>query len=375
MSVPTNNGPNDPDNNPRWKPPKPKKKAAKKSTAPVRVGVGPRDPENDPRKYHNYGPAGDTGDYVGSSYFPGFKLGQTDPSGKALKPDDYRAWMAGNQSSPWFQAMRSTYGDKFVAYYWYATRVEMDDVNFSNQLALRFPGSDQLSAGGGGGGGGYGGGGGGGGVSKEQQFAAAEAAIRNRTETYGMPMSDADIKAIARVVINDNWSGDQLTDYLLGNTAGITKPGTFQATGDQIKALAASQLVTVSDATANEWSKRILSGELDIATVQSIFANQATTEFGWAAEAIKAGATMRDTLMPARDVLARELEMNANMIDFMDPQYRDLAQVTNTDGTKRAATLTEVQRAARKHSSWANTNNAASLASSVATMMRKVFEG
>ena len=37
-----------------------------------------------------------------------------------------------------------------------------------------------------------------------------------------MPMSDADIKAIARVVINDNWSGDQLTDYLLGNTAGIT---------------------------------------------------------------------------------------------------------------------------------------------------------
>ena len=113
MSVPTNNGPNDPDNNPRWKPPKtkPKKKVTKKSTAPVRVGAGPRDPENDPRKYHNYGPAGDTGDYVGSSYFPGFKLGQTDPSGKALKPDDYRAWMAGNQSSPWFQAMRSTYGD------------------------------------------------------------------------------------------------------------------------------------------------------------------------------------------------------------------------------------------------------------------------
>lgn len=339
---------------------------------------GPHDPANEPSGY--YQPGNDNGDYIGSPTMPGFILGQDDGHGDMYTPAEYRNWLFGMGQDPAFAALRSKYGDAFVAYQWYAFRLAPDDTKYLNDMAVKFPGYDTFLNSQGRGGGGGGGGGSGGGATLEQQFAAAEAAIRNKSETFGLQMGDGDIKAIARVVVTGNWSNDQLDDYLLGsaanpNTAAITQPGTLQSTAEQIKTMASNQLVTVSDATATEWSRRILSGELELATVNTILTQQARNEFGWATDALGSGATMRDILSPARDTVARELEMNPNDINLMDDKWRKMVQSVDDNGTARAATLTEVVRAARQDAQYARTAGAARMAAQTATILRGVFEG
>jgi hypothetical protein len=179
----------------------------------------------------------------------------------------------------------------------------------------------------------------------------------------------------ATTVVRDNWTDEMLTDHLLIDPSKVTEPGSISASIDQIKQMAASQLMPVSDATAREWATRINSGEMTTDAVASIFSQQAIGEFGWAASSLQAGSTMRDLLMPARDTISRELEMSAETVDFMDPRWRSMVQTAGADGIPRAATLTEVTRAARKDGAWAKTTNAARMAATVAQKLRDTFEG
>lgn len=344
--------------------PKPKPKAGTKTEpkrTPKAPGIGaaatPRNPWYE-----------DDGTYIGSKLRPGFARDQQ----RSYK--DYDTWLANMQSNEDFAMLRAAYGDAYVAFEWWVSRVggNMDNAQYLNLLDMRFKGwrdlklpsnngpSRNLS---------------GGGASLAEQYAAAEAAIRNEAGTLGLPMTDAEIKALAKTVVSENWSGDQLTDRLTGDPSKITQPGTFKAMADQIKGMAAQQLVKVSDATAGEWARQIMSGEKDIVAVANIFANQAAADFGWAAGQIKQGTTMRDILMPARDTLASELEINPDTIDFNNTKWRSMIQTTGTDGKPRAATLTEVTQSARKAPEWSNTANAGRLAANMATMLRQAFEG
>jgi len=311
----------------------------------------------------------DDGTYIGSQLRPGFARDQ----GYTYK--DYDTWVKNQESDPAFVALRTQYGSAFLSFEWWAFRNEMSDNQYLNQMDRRFAGWRDIKIGPGDGGGRSFGGGGGGGASLAEQYAAAEAAIRNEAGTLGLPMSDTEIKALAKTVVSENWSGDQLTDRLTGNSAKITQPGTFMAMADQIKGMAAQQLIKVSDTTAKEWARQIMSGEKDVVAVANIFANQAAAEFGWAAGQIKQGTTMRDILMPARDTLANELEVNPDTIDFNNTKWRSMIQTAGADGKPRAATLTEVTQAARKAPEWTNTANAGRLAANMATMLRQAFEG
>lgn len=339
----------------------PKQKPGKSpKTTPKAPGTGSNAEPQQPRYK-------DDGTYIGSRLRPGFARDQ----GATYK--DYDTWLANQQSDPAFAALRAKYGDLFVSFEWYAFRSNMSDNQYFNALDMRFQGwRDVQIPGSGGPGRSFGGGGG---ASLAEQYAAAEAAIRNEAGTLGLPMTDAEIKALAKTVVSENWSGDQLTDRLTGDPAKITQPGTFKAMADQIKGMAAQQLVKVSDATAGEWARQIMSGEKDIVAVANIFANQAAADFGWAAGQIKQGTTMRDILMPARDTLASELEINPDTIDFNNTKWRSMIQTTGPDGKPRAATLTEVTQSARKAPEWSNTANAGRLAANMATMLRQAFEG
>jgi len=287
----------------------------------------------------------------------------------------YNVWLNGLKANAIDNALLAAYGADYQAFAWWAHRTNQDPNDTFNMMATLFPGYEDVMSKAGGGGGSRSYGGGGGGVSKAQQFAAAEAAIRNQAATLGLPMDDASIKALARTVVNDNWSGDQLTDHLLLDPTKMNNEGSFATTASQIKTMAANQLVHINDDTAKGWARSILSGEMDITTVSTILMQQALGEFGWASDTLKAGATMRDVLSPTRDTIARELELNPDQIDMMDTKWRGMMQVANEDGTKRAATLTEAVRAARKDAKYANTAGAARTAAEAATLLRNVFEG
>ncbi len=225
------------------------------------------------------------------------------------------------------------------------------------------------------GGGRRGGGGGGGGATKEQQYASAEAAVRNRAGMLGITFDDAAIMSIAKTVVDASWSSDQLDDYLVPAAQSTNQAGVITATVNQVQQLAARQLLKVSDATAREWAARVASGEMDLDGVQSLLQAQAVQRYGWAASQISQGIGVRDLLLPTRDRIADELEMNPEEIDLMDEQWLGMVQTADANGQIRAATDSEAIMRARQRAEWANTRKAGDLAANTVMTIRNYFGG
>lgn len=220
-----------------------------------------------------------------------------------------------------------------------------------------------------------GGGGGGGGATKAQQYSSAEAAVRNRAGLLGLAFDDAAISSIARAVVDGNWSADQLDDYLVPAARNTNQAGFITATVNKVSQLAAQQLLNVSDATAREWAVKIASGEMDFEGVQSLLQAQASQRFGWAADRIAQGISVRDLLLPTRDRIAAELEMNPEDIDLMDDRWLGMVQTVGSDGVTRAATDSEAIMRARKLPEFAQTQKAGDMMATYALTLRDYFGG
>lgn len=314
------------------------------------------------------------GAYVDNALFPGLLRGEVQGA--------YTTWLSSlPKTSPDQWALIQAHGPAMQELLWRAYQDRQNPSDTLNEMTHMFGSSVFTAAGApGAGGGGRRGGSGGAGVQPPtpEQIASAAAAIKNRAAVLGhTPFSDDEMTWIATTVVKDGWSPAQLDDFLTtgDQLTKITQPGDITASVDQIKAMATSQLTNVSDATAREWATRIASGEMNIATVGTIFQQQAQQEFGWAASSLQGGLTMRDILMPARDRIATELEKPAETIDLMDPRFRKMAQSTDANGLTKAASLTEVTRNARQDADWQHTASAARLAADVAQQLRTTFEG
>jgi len=213
---------------------------------------------------------------------------------------------------------------------------------------------------------------GGGARTTAQDRAAYAAAIKNESDTLGLSLNDQQIKGIASVVIAEKWSPEQLTDYLT-NGLDYTKlrAGTLTGGVDEIKAMASDQLLTLSDASARDYSTRVASGEMDKQGLAALFQEQAKKDYSWAAPALDKGISMRSYLMPTRDKIAGYLEKPPESVDMMDPKWLSMMQTTDAkSGLIRAATGSEVLRNARSHPDFAKTNAAQQMTTSAAQAIR-----
>lgn len=209
-------------------------------------------------------------------------------------------------------------------------------------------------------------------ATKAQQIAASAAAIRNESDTLGLSLSDDQVNAIAKTSVANKWESAQLTEYL---TQGLDftklRPGTLTGNLEQIKQMASDQLLVISDQSAQEYSRRVSSGELDKNGLMALFQEQARKDYSWAAPAIDKGISMKTYLLPTRDRIAAYLEKTPEAIDMMDPKYLSMMQTVDAKtGLVRAATQSEVMINARSDPDFAKTNAARSMTQSVASAIR-----
>lgn len=295
----------------------------------------------------------------GGTAFPGRAPGESRQAYNAWY-DDYAA-----DIDPWITANPGR-EDEFMAIAWTwrnnPTRLR-DEVLKAGFTAPSSPDSGGGSRGGGGG------------ATKAQQYASAEAAVRNRAGMLGVTFDDAAVKSIAKTVVDGNWSSDQLDDYLVPAARNTNQAGVVTAAVNQVQQLAARQLLKVSDATAREWAVRMASGEMDMDGVQSLLQAQAVQRYGWAASQISQGIGVRDLLLPTRDRIADELEMNPEDIDLMDEKWLGMVQTTDDKGQIRAATDSEAIMRARARPEWARTRKAGDALASTAMTIRNYFGG
>ena len=341
----------------------------------------PRGGINDPDDPGRGNNPNNSGGQAGSTYrYTSPNAGRSSPGwfasdsqyGEGTSRDDFFEWYDRMMTTPGFAALAKKGGSQAVRHYWLGELTDADPNDLDNTARLKgWLGAD--TPGGGPSGGGRGGSGSGG-ATKEQIYSQASASIKNIASTLGVKIDEGGVAALAKVVVDSNWSDDMLLDYLVPAANGNT--GTVSASRDEIKANAAKQLLTVSDATADEWAKKIASGEMNIDGVNSLLQAQAAMTYGWAADRVNQGLNVRDMLLPTRDLLAGELEMPPESIDLMDPKWLGMVQTADDKtGATRAATASEVTMRARQQPEWSNTRAAAATAATVAQSISRMFGG
>ena len=221
------------------------------------------------------------------------------------------------------------------------------------------------------------GGGGGGGMSAENRrnaVATLVARIKNDSSKLGIKLSNDQIAYMGTVAQKLNFSEDQLTDMILKQTNWKEiEQGTLTATRDQVKVLGKKYLMNLSDKTAQDYSARIASGELDSNAVGSILSAQARSSMPWIAQYLDQGLTPEDVLIPSRDAIAQGLELNAGDVDISNSQYLKMMTVEDPKLGTRLATQSEVAQNVRSDSRWGQTKQAKQMGASMAVSLAEIF--
>lgn len=202
----------------------------------------------------------------------------------------------------------------------------------------------------------------------------AAATVQNRAKSLGIPLAPGQIQGIARSAAQNGWTDAQVVDQVMRQVNWATlEAGDLTALRDDVKAVASSYLVGVSDSTAQQYAARIASGEMTMQGVRSAMVKQAKSRFGWMSAQLDEGMTVRDYLQPVRDTIARELEIAPDAVDLTDSKWLGMVEVADDKGGMRAATLNEAMLAARRRPEWAETRNAQETTTNMIGMIAEVF--
>lgn len=201
------------------------------------------------------------------------------------------------------------------------------------------------------------------------------ATIQNRARSLGLPMSSGAIASLATTAAANGWTDAQTVDQIMQQVNWATlESGDLTAIRDDVKATGGDYLVNVSDATAQNYAARIASGEMTLQGVKSAMLKQAKARFGWMAEELDQGITVKDYFRPTRDVIANELGVPQEEVDLMSSKYMSLIERRDEKtGQMRAATLDEAMLAARRDPRFANTEKAKQMTTSLMDTVTNMF--
>lgn len=180
----------------------------------------------------------------------------------------------------------------------------------------------------------------------------------------GVPFENYDqIKTLAIALLqNPNLAPETVNQMIFAHARFDPKKavgGTMGATMSGIKAAATDMLVPMSEQTAFNWSKRIMSGLATQEGLQEYLRQQAKSRWSHFAEQIDAGATMKDLFDPYKEQTAQLLEVAPEAVNLMEPRWQRM--IDNRDpetGQTRAMTLSEAAEYVRRSGDYDRTLSA-----------------
>jgi len=158
----------------------------------------------------------------------------------------------------------------------------------------------------------------------------------------GGSLDDANLQDTAQKYLSMGWSDQTLRMHI----AGLIKPGTTQMAN--VEGMASSYMLDITDAEAQDYTRRIFTGELDENTLRSTFADRAIAKFPQLAEAVKAGATPRDYFGDHIATISRYTDTPVGQVDLIrDKEWQRILQHDDGKGQIRPMTLAETTRFVR----------------------------
>lgn len=218
------------------------------------------------------------------------------------------------------------------------------------------------------------GGGGGSGINRANTIRSFETAILNRSSSLGMTLDSETISYIARVAESQDYSSEQLMQAIVGLVDfKKIQAGELTASVDTMKATAKSYLLNASDETLQDYAKKLATGAATADGIESYFKAQAKAMNPWLAEYIDAGVAPEELLKPSRDMIARSLGISAAEVDFTDDRFIRMATIEDDKGNTRLANTRELMKNVRSDSAWADTTEARSAATGLASAISRIF--
>lgn len=211
-----------------------------------------------------------------------------------------------------------------------------------------------------------------------------EAIIWDQANQLGVKVDPRLIRQLTEDSLAFGWSEAQTNDTLTGFITYDPKApegkGDTAVTISQLKDYARQYHVILTDQQAWQMAQRILRDETTIEAQIVTFKQQAKARYayGGLAELIDRGVTPEDYFANHKNLMARELELNPESIDFTDPKWSAVLGKADAKGVMRPMTLTETVEELRSMDNrygWWDTAQAGQQAASVALDLREMFTG
>lgn len=217
-------------------------------------------------------------------------------------------------------------------------------------------------------------GGDGDGQGQANQIASTLANISDRAARLGIPFTEDELRQIATIAVTSNWNNAQILDRLLVNfDMSKTVEGDLQSTDFALRQSATEYLLNLTDKQFSDYTRRIAAGELTAESVNNLFAQKAMAEMPWLENYLQRGLTPYDVFGSNITYVANELEMDTDMIDLTQPEWRDMMITTDDAGNQRLATQNELKQRVRERPEWAFTESAQSSTQQLAVAVADIF--
>lgn len=195
--------------------------------------------------------------------------------------------------------------------------------------------------------------------------------------SIGVPMNDpAVLDRLAERAMNLGWDDSQIRRYVAADIkVGATNTGETAITVDALKAEAADWLVPLSEATLQQWTRQIVSGDVPAEAFTSYLKDQAKSLIPQWADAIDKGATVKQYSDPYKQYAGQLLEIDPNTIDLVhDPKFsRALFNLDPKTGERKPMSLAEWQNYLRATPDYAKTAQAVDQGARFATDLVREF--
>lgn len=202
--------------------------------------------------------------------------------------------------------------------------------------------------------------------------------LRGLATNAGMNISDDRLREMAAEGYKMGWSQADRQAALAAEFDYNPETGTQAASAlvGELRSAARNYLVPLSEATIDEWGKKLIEGTATMETVNGYLREQAKQMLPSFAQQIDAGLTPQALVEPYRQNIARELGSDPNTVDFLDPKWnRFINTMDPKTGTARPMSFFEIQQTIRTDSSygWDKSDTAHREATEFATQLAQRF--
>lgn len=205
------------------------------------------------------------------------------------------------------------------------------------------------------------------GATAARQVNATKQTIAQLAGTLGGSLDDNTLGGLAWQYHRQGWSDQTLRMQV----ANLIKPGTGQM--QDVEGLASRYLIDITDGEAQDYTRRMFTGELNEATLRGIFQQRALAKFPTLAEQMKAGATPADYFADYTSMISRYTDTPVSAIDLVrDPTWSQILSY-NDNGTIRPMTIAEATKHVRSTDAFANSMTGKAEAASYVDTLTKAL--